>query len=530
MRLFFTLLIAIGTLNTACGQLTNGLVAHWNFNGNANDITGNGYNGTATSISYTAGKLNMANTAAEFNGSGSYISVPYQSGLNVSQYTICAMVKIKGFYTGTCQASMILSRGGGYASGAYSLQFNDNGYDNSCSIVDTSKNLFLGHAGPGSPQLSLPFKKTPTLVSGRWYCVTSVYDGDSLRFYIDGDFKYAVDIKSPLGTSTAALSIGSDRFTNFALYPYWLNGILDDLRLYNRALTPAEIREYCGMFDTIVALKDTARHACPDDTFHLGYVVTETFGTGNVFTAQMSDANGNFTTPVTLGSVTSGIGGTIVCTVPPSVTPGGGYKVRVVSTNPVRVTDIPLKLSIYNRQPATITIAANPAGPIQPNQSVTYVATTGNAGPNPVIIWFRNGLQIPGINNDSLTLNTLNEDDSIYAVVKSSNPCALSVETKSNVIYIEIGLSVNMIYLGNLHVYPNPNNGSFNIAASDIQHTQVNIEIFNATGQRVYAKQALPVNNTINEHINIPEVANGIYLLRISADGKDRNIRLLIRK
>jgi Concanavalin A-like lectin/glucanases superfamily len=56
--------------------LTNGLVAYYPFNGNANDATGNGYNGTTQGAVLTTNRFGVLNSAYSFNGSSSYIQLP----------------------------------------------------------------------------------------------------------------------------------------------------------------------------------------------------------------------------------------------------------------------------------------------------------------------------------------------------------------------------------------------------------------------------------------------------------------------
>ncbi len=76
---------------------------------------------------------------------------------------------------------------------------------------------------------------------------------------------------------------------------------------------------------------------CAGDTFSLPYTVDTSFhgGTGNQFRVQLSNASGSFATPTVIGSVTSGVGGTIFCTIPSATPVGNGYRIRIVSTNPV---------------------------------------------------------------------------------------------------------------------------------------------------------------------------------------------------
>ncbi len=84
------------------------LVASWTFNGNANDVSGNGHDGTlqtgwvgaygvpavdgATLPLLVADRYGVANSAYHFNN-GAYVEVPYQASLRPSSFTICAWIK-----------------------------------------------------------------------------------------------------------------------------------------------------------------------------------------------------------------------------------------------------------------------------------------------------------------------------------------------------------------------------------------------------------------------------------------------------
>lgn len=58
------------------------------------------------------------------------------------------------------------------------------------------------------------------------------------------------------------------------------------------------------------------------------------FQPGNTFTAELSDANGSFNSPITLGSLNAKIGGTINGTIPAGTPAGNGYKIRITATKP----------------------------------------------------------------------------------------------------------------------------------------------------------------------------------------------------
>ncbi len=76
---------------------------------------------------------------------------------------------------------------------------------------------------------------------------------------------------------------------------------------------------------------------CQGETFNLSFSQTCSFsntGFNNVYSVQLSDAAGSFASPVTIGTRTSTTAGAITCTVP-TVPAGSGYRVRLVSSNPV---------------------------------------------------------------------------------------------------------------------------------------------------------------------------------------------------
>lgn len=65
--------------------LTRGLIAYYPFDGNANDVSGNGNNGTPeNNIQLTADRFGIANSAYNFDGVDDYIRIPNSSSLDVS--------------------------------------------------------------------------------------------------------------------------------------------------------------------------------------------------------------------------------------------------------------------------------------------------------------------------------------------------------------------------------------------------------------------------------------------------------------
>jgi hypothetical protein len=84
--------------------------------------------------------------------------------------------------------------------------------------------------------------KNPTkLTLNTWTHVAVTYDGSTLRMYIGGQQTVTRPVTGPLSTSDGPLQIGGN-----SIWQEWFKGRLDDLRIYNRALTPTEIQTDAG--------------------------------------------------------------------------------------------------------------------------------------------------------------------------------------------------------------------------------------------------------------------------------------------
>src|SRR5260370_6049481 len=80
----------------AQNPFTNGLVAYYPFNGNANDASGNGNQGTVSCATLATDRFGNANSAYYFAGDGSDISVSDSSTLDITNaLTLSAWIKIE---------------------------------------------------------------------------------------------------------------------------------------------------------------------------------------------------------------------------------------------------------------------------------------------------------------------------------------------------------------------------------------------------------------------------------------------------
>ena len=69
-----------------------------------------------------------------------------------------------------------------------------------------------------------------------WTHLAATYDGSTLRFYVNGTQAASRAVTGGITSSTNPLRIGGN-----SVWGEWFNGSIDEVRIYNRALTPAQI-------------------------------------------------------------------------------------------------------------------------------------------------------------------------------------------------------------------------------------------------------------------------------------------------
>ena len=241
MKNLFFLFLFITKIGSAQTNLSQGLMAYYPFNGNANDESGNNNSPVFNNAILTADRLGNTNSAYHFNGVSTYIRIKNSSTLNSKNtITLSVWVSPTGFYYDICHASQILTKGSGnYLDGTYALRFDDALYTegNGCSGDWLKDSAHLNFRGTGTGLQAY----TPYVEKNKWYNLVYINDGDTAKLYVDCELKYAVKFKE-LFTNTEDLFIGK---MEDDLFPFWLNADLDDIRIYNRALSNQEIKLLC---------------------------------------------------------------------------------------------------------------------------------------------------------------------------------------------------------------------------------------------------------------------------------------------
>ena len=75
------------------------------------------------------------------------------------------------------------------------------------------------------------------LASNTWTHLAATYDGANLRLYVNGTQVATRAVTGSMRASTGALRIGGN-----STWGEWFGGLIDDVRIYNRALTPSEVQ------------------------------------------------------------------------------------------------------------------------------------------------------------------------------------------------------------------------------------------------------------------------------------------------
>lgn len=213
---------------------TNGLVGWWPFTGNANDSSGNGNHGSVIGAALTTDRFGNLNAAYAFNGSNNKINVYDAPSLRCRKITISAWIKCLD----TTKTSEIVYKGSMNADGeAYSFSLNvpDGRVSGGIKYASNCVSGVGWYAGASTAQ---------TLNAAVWVHALYTYDGNYARFYKNGsleDSAYAPGlIDSCVGGD---LRFGFNHLRYFASTGDGFNGSIDDIGIWNRALSSAEITQ-----------------------------------------------------------------------------------------------------------------------------------------------------------------------------------------------------------------------------------------------------------------------------------------------
>lgn len=211
------------TVNTG-----SGLVAYYPFNGNANDESGNKNNGNTKNVALSADRFGVPNKSYKFSD-GSSIVVPNSSSLKLSNaFTFSMWVKMLST-TGRDGNGVITTN----SEQCIFTKNCDSGHLR-CAIYPQSNGTFWleTYANDG-------FKSAIPFQINQWKMISIVYNGSTLKHFVDGTVVSSKTLSLNMSLTNANdLVIG-----NMGCFVYYFNGLIDDFRVYNRALADVDVKE-----------------------------------------------------------------------------------------------------------------------------------------------------------------------------------------------------------------------------------------------------------------------------------------------
>lgn len=365
MRSVLLSVVIIWTLcvNTSAQNMSAGLMAYYPFTASFADQSGNGNNAIARNgATFTTDRWGNANSAAYFDGINDWIYIGASPSMTTSSAsTIAFRLKPQRDTVAILMSKADTTGSGGVQNIQYQVGMNlpvGSGYP---------KGFFYNTMHDGSCATATQGNVTTTVTpvdTGQWYCVIITFNNGVKRTYVNGVLMSQVTVTgTSFNTKIDSCVLGPIKLGFWWTGdPAYYKGTMDEVRFYNRELSLVEMDSLCYYPDTNVfitqAFTDTVK--CVNDTLRVNYDVTKNFGSGNIFTVQLSNASGSFASPVNIGSATASAGGILNCVIPGGTPTGTGYKIRIISTSPVNISrDIPLTLDIYNTIPANISATTN---------------------------------------------------------------------------------------------------------------------------------------------------------------------------
>jgi len=243
-------LISITILNFASAQLptyvpSNGLIGWYPFTGNANDSSGNANHATVNGALLAADRFGVSNAAYAFNGNSDYLQG------NAATFPTLYRTIALWFYSANIDLGttgmQVFGYGGGLCGQSWLMQM-DNPTPATSFFTDKTFEVSIGCDNWIS---ALPFgaNGTPLNPNNNWHHWVMTNSPSGVDFYIDGN--YAGGITTPVsGTEVAAKkffigacpdSSGTMAYQD-AYMKHW-NGSLDDVGIWNRALSQQEITD-----------------------------------------------------------------------------------------------------------------------------------------------------------------------------------------------------------------------------------------------------------------------------------------------
>jgi hypothetical protein len=240
MKTKFAIILGLAFYGAIHAQtFANGLVAYYPFDGNANDASGNSNNATVVNAELCNDRFGDANEAYLFNGSSSWLQVTnFWPVVGTNAVTVSCWIYYQGGTPQPYAESTIVNWGG---NAVFGNRFEFRLTDNSGLDIQGIASMCLDGGGNASVALASIYTNIWTHVvvvkplNGGLNDVAFYVNGALVPTMYDPDTSYKFDF-----VTNDSLTIGrGDSATPARVF----DGAIDDVRIYNRALSSAEVQQ-----------------------------------------------------------------------------------------------------------------------------------------------------------------------------------------------------------------------------------------------------------------------------------------------
>lgn len=267
---------------TAFGAIDDGLVASYPFNGNVNDEAVSGVNGKVFGATLTADRSGASNTAYSFDGTGQHILVgdPVPAKLAIqNEFTLEAWIYASEYPANNKNnENVALIVGSQYDATQSGASIFLDGRTNPDSQVAPAGHIHF-QIGDGSWHTTNANSQVPL---NQWvHIVATRKANEAGKIYYNGVLQPSTSVawSGAVSYTSAWFAIGQQKDLNRSF-----NGKIDDVRLYNRALSSTEVQQ---RYNASVLQSCIAMYS-PTGQLHIPYVsVPDTAGTTTMYEADM---------------------------------------------------------------------------------------------------------------------------------------------------------------------------------------------------------------------------------------------------
>jgi hypothetical protein len=455
---------------------------------------------TCTSNVSTTGSVTLTNGNVGTTSSA-MLSLSATAIISNGSASSCVVGPMSKTTTSTSAFSFPLGKGGNYrllaivpssaASTTWTAEFFNSAYTNTTSLsipvtaVNNQVYFALTRSGAANASITLPFNTLEALPDLNGVCVAS-WNGSAWT----NAGNTATSGTASAGSVTSSVASTFNAFTT-------------------------------GEITTITTGTISGSPFCPGAAVSVPFTSVGTMNAGNIYTAQLSNKTGSFSSPVNIGSLSSTANsGNISAEIATTTKGGSAYRIRVISNAPsctgtdngsnltVTACGVPTGISITGTTQTTATVSWNTV-----TCAYNYTLQYRKLG---TTTWTKKkNLSGPSYTITGLVANTTYQ-------YQLQTICTSDSKSKSSLSSIQtftttLRMSYETTSAGaSISVYPNPAADALSISISCFESESATVSIINAIGETMLVNKIL-LNEGLNQlNLDIASLSPGIYFVKLT--------------